>query len=98
MTQDELTTIEGVAREIIDTTTIEIETSNIMTDDTLIRWLENAKKLAETMLWLCDEVKQVEQRTREQVAADIRAVDGFEWALAGQQAGNDAAMIALGER
>lgn len=36
----------------------------------------------------------IEQQVREQVAADLEAVDPVEWALAGQYAGRDAARIA----
>lgn len=38
-----------------------------------------------------------EQAVREQVAADLLAVDPVEWALAGQHAGSMAARIARGE-
>lgn len=38
----------------------------------------------------------IEKHVREQVAAEIEAVDPADWALAGQHAGQDAARIARG--
>lgn len=98
MTPQELETIADVARDMLELTTREIDSANSFIDEALIRWMKNTKKLAETIQWLCDEIKQTERRTREQVAADLRAVHCVEWALAGQQAGEDAAIIALGDR
>jgi len=41
-------------------------------------------------------LEAVEAAVRAQIAADIEAVDPVEWALAGQDAGKDAAQIAKG--
>lgn len=41
---------------------------------------------------------EYEKLIREQIAQELIAIDGFEWALAGQRAGLDAAKIARGEK
>lgn len=45
---------------------------------------------------ICHLWPAIEQHVREQIAADLLAVDPVDWALAGQHAGKDAARIARG--
>lgn len=94
MTNQDIEDVRKNATSLID----DVRADMVNESRTARFWMQRTIDMANAVLALCTEVEQTEQRTREQVAADLRVVDGFEWALAGQQAGNDAAQIALGER